>query len=56
MCLQGHFANVDFSVDNYLNYNKAMLLNSKQHVNNTFEYHGGLRKVIEEAFHLSLKQ
>jgi hypothetical protein len=56
MCLQGHFAKVDFSVDNYLNHNTAMLLNIKQHVDNTFEYHGGLKKVTEEAFHLTLKQ
>jgi hypothetical protein len=55
-CLRGHSADLDFSVDNYVNHNTAMLLNIKQHVDNTFEYRGGLGKVTEEAFHSSLKQ
>jgi hypothetical protein len=55
-CLRGHSADVDFSVDNYVNHSTAMLLNIKQRVDNTFEYRGGLGKVTEEAFHASLKQ
>ena len=54
--LRGHSADVDFSVDNYVNHNTAMLLNIKQCVDNIFEYRGGLEKVTEEAFHSSLKQ
>ena len=55
-CLQGHSTDVDFSIDNYANHSTAMLLNIKQRVDNTFEYRGGLGKVIEEAFHSTLKQ
>jgi hypothetical protein len=33
-----------------------MLLNIKQHKDNTFEYCGGLEKVPEEAFNSTLKQ
>lgn len=55
-CLRGHSADIDFSVDNYVNHSTAMLLNIKQRVDNTFEYRGGLGKVTEEAFHSSLKQ
>jgi hypothetical protein len=32
-----------------------LLLNIKQHVDNTFEYRGGLWKVVEEVFHSTLK-
>jgi hypothetical protein len=54
-CFQGHSVDVDFNVDNYLNHNTMMLLNIKQHVDNTFDYHGGLGKITKEAFHSTLK-
>ena len=54
-CLRGHAQDIDFSEDNYKNLNTSMLLAVKERVDNTFEYHGGLGKVTEEAFHSILK-
>ena len=54
-CLRGHAQDIDFSEDNYKNLNTSMLLAVKERVDNTFEYHGGLDKVTEEAFHNILK-
>ena len=54
-CLRGHAHDIDFSEDNYKNLNTSMLLAIKERVDNTFEYHGGLGKVTEEAFHNILK-
>lgn len=54
-CLRGHAQDLDFSEDNYKNLNTSMLLAVKERVDNTFEYHGGLGKVTEEAFHSILK-
>jgi hypothetical protein len=54
--LRGHSQNVDFSEDNYNAHKTYMLVNIKQRVDNTFEYEGGLGRVTEEAFHLTLKK
>ena len=54
-CLRGHAQDIDFSEDNYKNLPTSMLLAVKERVDNTFEYHGGLGKVTEEAFHSILK-
>lgn len=54
-CLRGHAQDIDFSEDNYKNLNTSILLAVKERVDNTFEYHGGLGKVTEEAFHSILK-
>ena len=54
-CLRGHAQDIDFSEDNYKNLPTSMLLAIKERVDNTFEYHGGLGKVTEEAFHSILK-
>ena len=54
-CLQGHAQDIDFSEKNYNLYSTAMLLIIKERVDNTFDYHGGLGKLIEEAFHNILK-
>ena len=54
-CLRGHAQDIDFSEDNYKNLSTSMLLAVKERVDNTFEYHGGLGYVTEEAFHSILK-
>jgi len=54
-CLRGHAQDLDFSEDNYKNLSTSMLLAVKERVDNTFDYHGGLGYVIEEAFHSILK-
>ena len=55
ICLRGHSQNVNFSKDNYNAHKTSMLLNIKQHVDNTFEYEGGLGSITEEAFYTTLK-
>ena len=54
-CLRGHAQDLDFSEDNYKNLPTSMLLAVKERVDNTFDYHGGLGYVTEEAFHSILK-
>ena len=46
---------LDFSVDNYNDYNPLALLNIKKRVDNTFEYEGGIGHVTEWSFHANLK-
>ena len=41
-CLRGHSQDIDFSKNNYNSYKTSMLLNIKKHVDNTFEYEGGI--------------
>jgi hypothetical protein len=53
--LKGHSHDVDFSEDNNNAHKTSMLLNIKQHVDNTFEYKGRLRRVTEKAFHATPK-
>lgn len=40
---------VDFTVDIYNAHKTSMLLNTKHHVDNTFDYEGGIGQVTEEA-------
>ena len=54
-CLRGHPQDVNFSKDNCNAYKISMLLNIKQRVDNTFEYEGGLGRIVEEAFLTTLK-
>ena len=54
-CLRGHAQDIDFSKDNYNLHSTSMLLAVKERVDNTFDYHGGLGRVTEEAFHNILK-
>jgi hypothetical protein len=55
-CLQGHSNELDFSINDYNVHNTKILLNVKARVDNTFEYRGGIGRVIEEAFHAILKK
>ena len=41
-CLRGYSQDIDFSKNNYNSYKTSMLLNIKKHVDNTFEYEGGI--------------
>ena len=55
-CLQRHSNDLDSSINNYNVHNTKILLNVKVRVDNTFEYHGGIGRVIEEAFHAIIKK
>ena len=55
-CMRGHSQNVNFCENNYNAHKTSMLLNIKQRIDNTFEYEGGLGRIIEEAFHSTLKK